>query len=264
MRSHAISWPQSESVASCLGGSVARSRGRFSGLLPEGFSHRRTKRKISAGKHCRPCRRFSNIHVAHPAFSMCLDRTRYTATMPKPSGWEKYVLLVVSVLLGVAFLGAGGSKLAGVQMHVGKFRSLGLPAVVSICDGFGGSDRGTADRFPRDPFLWSGSVGLYHAGGSCHPPHGRGRFYVGCPSDLVGLVGCGGLDPPALPSHGLSILDFDGPPFTSPRATQATFGLTPIYPPVSLPISPLGSAPWKLDPANRPVRRSSVGGNSDR
>ena len=44
-----------------------RRRGRFSGLLPEGFSLGRTKRNISAGKHWRPCRRFSHIHVAHPS-----------------------------------------------------------------------------------------------------------------------------------------------------------------------------------------------------
>ena len=48
--------------------------------------------------------------------------------MSKGTGWKKYVLLAISVLLGFAFLGAGGSKLAGVQMHVDNFARWGYPA----------------------------------------------------------------------------------------------------------------------------------------
>ena len=48
--------------------------------------------------------------------------------MSKPSGWRKYLLLTVSILLGLAFLGAGGSKLAGAQMHVENFARWGYPA----------------------------------------------------------------------------------------------------------------------------------------
>ena len=48
--------------------------------------------------------------------------------MSKPSGWRKYLLLAVSILLGLAFLGAGGSKLAGAQMHVENFARWGYPA----------------------------------------------------------------------------------------------------------------------------------------
>ncbi len=47
--------------------------------------------------------------------------------MRYPSGWKEYVLLVLSVLLGLAFLGAGGSKLAGAQMHVDNFARWGYP-----------------------------------------------------------------------------------------------------------------------------------------
>ncbi len=36
-------------------------------------------------------------------------------------------MLVVSVLLGLLFLGAGGSKLAGGQMHVESFARWGYP-----------------------------------------------------------------------------------------------------------------------------------------
>ncbi len=37
-------------------------------------------------------------------------------------------MLAVSILLGLAFLGAGGSKLAGAQMHVENFARWGYPA----------------------------------------------------------------------------------------------------------------------------------------
>ncbi len=36
--------------------------------------------------------------------------------------------MAVSILLGLAFLGAGGSKLAGAQMHVENFARWGYPA----------------------------------------------------------------------------------------------------------------------------------------
>ncbi len=48
--------------------------------------------------------------------------------MSKPSGWRKYVLLAVSILLGLAFLGAGGSKLSGAEMHVESFARWGYPS----------------------------------------------------------------------------------------------------------------------------------------
>ncbi len=36
-------------------------------------------------------------------------------------------MLLLSVLLGLAFLGSGGSKLAGAQMHVDNFARWGYP-----------------------------------------------------------------------------------------------------------------------------------------
>ena len=48
--------------------------------------------------------------------------------MSKPSGWRKYVLSAVSILLGLVFLGAGGSKLSGAEMHVESFARWGYPS----------------------------------------------------------------------------------------------------------------------------------------
>lgn len=45
------------------------------------------------------------------------------------------VAIVLQALLGLAFLGAGFSKIAGVQMHVDNFKNWGLPQWFRVVTG---------------------------------------------------------------------------------------------------------------------------------
>ena len=118
---------------------------------------------------------------------MCLDRTRYTATMPKPSGWEKYVLLVVSVLLGVAFLGAGGSKLAGVQMHVENFARWGYPPWFQYVTGLVEVTAALLIVFPATRFYGAALLVCTMLGAlATHLMAGEGSM-LGAPAILLGL-----------------------------------------------------------------------------
>ena len=45
-----------------------------------------------------------------------------------------YISVGLRILLSIAFLGAGGSKLAGVEMMVMTFDQIGLGARLPLCD----------------------------------------------------------------------------------------------------------------------------------